>query len=934
MPSKFSNCLQLSSRFHFFKFFRATFSILISCVLIGGVPLHAGTTGKISGRVTDAESGEGLPGANIVVEGTTLGAATDVNGNYVILNVPPSVYTVAFSFVGYQSVRVKEVRVSVDFTTTLNAKMKVTAVEVGAVEVIGERQPLVREDLTNTTVAVNAETIESLPVDAVQDVVRLQSGVTVDNAGVIHIRGGRANEIAFQINGISIANPFNNAQAVGIATNAIEELTVSSGAFSAEYGDALSGVINFVTKDGGSKYAGNLKFWTGDNVTAHDDIFDHIDDIDPLNTARTEATFSGPVPFSGNKLTFFTSGVYVDNKGYLYGRRLYLPSDGLTALEGGALRFDPLGDGKPSGDGAIVPLNASRSTNFTLKLSYKPVTKVKLTYDLLFDRFNFTPSDRRHEFKFNPDGLAKTKELNQNHSLGLTHTIGNRFFYTLKAAYSETSSKTLPYDDPFAPIELSDVIPPTDFSAGGIDLNYDRLSSHTFNFKLDAVSQIRHNHEVKLGSEVKVHRLERESYALLYTLNMALKDPPLPPIVPYRYLNPDYDDYSFYLNRPVQFSAYILDKMELARTFIVNAGLRLEYLDTRAFYNPDLIANVENPDRNLSKAKPKTRLSPRVSLSYPITERGIIRFSYGHFYQLPTLQRLYSNAYFESYNYTRTPTYADPNLKPERSIQYEMGLQQQFGEDFKIDLTVYYKDVNDLLQTRRVLAGATDRRFNILTNVSYANVRGFSIALLKRRGAGSPFSASLDYTFQIAEGSFSDPLDNFFDAKSGKETEQTFVYLDHDRTHTLNGTFTLGKPNSWNLSALASFWLGTPYTPNLPDQFAVVAFQENSARRPTFFNVDLRVEKFFKFAGLGLSVFTQIENVFDIKNERLIFTDSGRSLYSIYQTLEAGQLETLRQLIRANPELYPPESELDNYYRRADFLSEPREVRVGFSLSF
>ncbi|MDZ7290633.1 MAG: TonB-dependent receptor [candidate division KSB1 bacterium] len=932
MPSKFINH-QVSVFTDWLKF-----SLLAIFVFALGwcTPSQAGTTGKIAGRVTDAESGEALPGANVVIEETTLGAATDLNGNYVILNVPPGVYTVMFSYIGYQPVRMKEVRVSVDFTTTLNMKMKASTVEIGVVEVVGERQPLVRQDLTNTTVAVSAETIESLPVDAVQDVVRLQSGITVDNAGEVHIRGGRSNEIAYMVNGISVANPFNNAQAVGIATNAIQELTVSSGTFSAEYGDALSGVINFVTKDGSSKYAGNLKFWTGDNVSSHDELFDNIDDLDPLNNSRTEATFSGPVPFTGNRLTFFTSGVYVDNKGYLYGRRLYKPSDGLD-ISSTEWKFDPLGDGQPSGDGAVVPLNPSLSTNFTTKLSYRPVAHIKLTYDLLFDRFRYTSGDRR-AYKFNPDGILKTKQLNQSHSIGITHTIGTRLFYTLKAAYSETNEKKAVFDDPhdprYVPYNLANALPPTVFLVGGTDLDRDRLSSHTFNAKLDVVSQIRTNHELKLGAEVKVHRLEREFYTLIYDTTMARMGKP--PIVPYRYLNPDYVDYSFYLRRPVQFSAYLLDKMELARTFIVNAGLRLEYLDTKADYNPDLIANVENPDQDLKRVDPKTRLSPRISLSYPITERGIIRFSYGHFYQLPTLQRLYQNPYFESFNYIRTPTYGNPNLKPERSIQYEMGLQQQLGDNFKFDVTVYYKDVTDLLQTRQVLAGAVagDRIFNILTNVSYANVRGFSFSLLKRRGLNSPFSASLDYTFQIAEGNFSDPADNFYDSKSGKETEQTFVFLDFDRTHTLNGTFALTQPNNWTASVIASFWTGTPYTPSLPSSLTPVQFQENSGRRPTYLNVDFRAEKFFKFAGLDFSVFTQIENALDLKNERYVYSNSGRSLYSLDEKLQAGTFNNLRERIRANPELYPPESELDKYYQRADWLSEPREVRVGFSVAY
>lgn len=933
MPPIFTDRL-LIAFFHFLKLLRLTLFVLISGVLICGGALHAGTTGKIAGRVTDAESGEGLPSANVVVEGTTLGAATDMDGNYVILNVPPGVYTVTFSFVGYQGVRVKEVRVSVDFTTTLNTKMKVTAVEIGAVEVIGERQPLVRQDLTNTTVAVNAEVIESLPVDAVQDVVRLQSGVTVDNSGNIHIRGGRSNEVAYQVNGITIANPYDNSQSVGIATNAIQEFTLQSGTFTAEYGDALSGVLNFVTKEGGPKYAGNLKFWTGDNISSHDDLFENIDDIDPLNNNRTEATFSGPVPLTGGKLTFFTSGVYVDNKGYLYGRRLYLPTDGLI-IDGSRLIIDPYGDGRPSGDNTIVAMNTGLSTNATAKLSYKATNKIKLSYDLLFDRGRFSGYSRT--YKYNPDGRPTSRSIGQSHSLGLTQAIGNKFFYTLKAAYSESVDRTYLYESPldkrYVPFDLATAIPNTGFLAGGTDLNHDRLDARTYNVKLDAVSQILRNHEVKLGAEARVHRLEREFYTLIYDTTMAKAGQA--PIVPYHYLNPDYTDYVFYLRRPQQFAAYLLDKMELARTFIVNAGLRLEYLYTNANYNTDLVANADNPEQNLKRSKPKTRLSPRVSFSYPITDRGIIRFSYGHFYQMPTLASLYRNPFFESYNYIVTPTYGDPNLEPERSIQYEMGLQQQFGDDFKFDVTIYYKDVNNLLQTRQVLAGTVgDRVFNILTNVSYANVRGFSFSLLKRRGANSPFSATLDYTFQIAEGNLSDPTANFFDAKSGKETEQTFVFLDHDRSHTLNGTFSLGKPNKWNVSALTSFWTGSPYTPVLPSSLSPVTFSENSGRRPTFLNVDFRAEKFFKVAKFDLSVFTQIENLFDFKNERFVFNSSGSALSAIEEKTNASTLNVVRRQFEANPSLFPPIAELDNFYRRAEWLSEPREVRVGFSVAY
>ncbi|MEE9225052.1 MAG: carboxypeptidase-like regulatory domain-containing protein, partial [Bacteroidota bacterium] len=120
----------------------------------------AGTTGKIAGKVSDAETGEPIPYANIVIEGTTLGAAANLNGNYVILNVPPGVYTVVGSVIGFQKVRVTDARVSVDFTTTLDFKLEIGDIELPAIVVQGERNPLIRPDLTNPVAIISAETFQ------------------------------------------------------------------------------------------------------------------------------------------------------------------------------------------------------------------------------------------------------------------------------------------------------------------------------------------------------------------------------------------------------------------------------------------------------------------------------------------------------------------------------------------------------------------------------------------------------------------------------------------------------------------------------------------------------------------------------------------------------------------------------------------------------
>ncbi len=936
--------------------------------------LLSGTTGKISGLIIDGQTGDGLPGANVQIDGTTLGAATDVDGNFTILNIPPGLYTVNISFIGYQPVRVKDVRVNVDFTTRIDQKLKPSAVEMAAVEVYGERNPLVRQDLTNTLVAVTAEKIEALPVDQISDVIALQAGIIADNEGALHIRGGRSNEIAYQVNGLSINNPFSNAQGVGLATNAVEEVSVSAGTFSAEYGDALSGVINFVTKDGGPAYHGSLRFWTGDNFTTKDDIFFNAGEQDLFNNNRFEWTLSGPVPLFGNKLTFFSSGVRQQDDGVLYGIRIYEPND-WPFFDENTIAIDPGGlprtieqilageRGTPGADGdrTKVPLVTRDDLNITGKLTFKPTNTVKFTYDIIFDDGESSPRSSRgvnmfRRFRFNPDGKAKIFSRNTSHSFGLTHTLNEKTFYTLKFGANFTKRTEGLFEDVtrvdrdgdglaetvinsgYFPNRDNDIgqhiIPPTaQFVAGGNDLFRSLEKSRTLSAKLDVTSQVLPSHEVKFGAEFKHHRLELEEFTLLFDFDT------FEFFVPFPELDPEFTEYQAYTREPIQASFYVLDKIELSRQFILNLGLRGDYLDTRAPFNPNLAgtvdAGVDDP-QFLQEASAKLRLSPRASLSFPITDRGIIRFSYGFFYQNPTFRSIYRNPRFEDFDFRSIPTFGNPNLEPERSIQYEFGLQQQFTDDFKADLTVFYKDVNNLIQNRRIIAGdvALNKEFNVVTNISYANVRGFTLSLLKRRAPGGIFSASLDYTFQVGEGAFDDPTRLAVDSRTGRESEQEFVPLDFDRTHTMNATVTFSKVRNWVVSAIGNLQSGTPYTPSVPSSVQAVQFDVNSARRPFFANLDLKLEKFFNVDKTRFSVFMQVENVLDIKNERLVHLNTGRSLTSLDETTQSTLFNNLRRTIANDPGNFFPVEFLDDFYQREDFLGPPREIRWGVSYDF
>jgi hypothetical protein len=222
---------------------------VLAMVLALAVAGWAGTTGKIAGEVKDSQTGELLVGANIQLEGTAMGAATNIDGYFVILNVPPGQYTLVASAVGYTKKRVARVAVSIDLTTTVNVTITSALVETEEVVVTAERHQIKR-DLTSSESRVDASQIESLPVSEVGEVLALQAGITVDRGGAIHIRGGRTSEVAYWVDGVSVSDAYDGGQAVQVDNNAVQELQVISGTFNAEYGQAMSGIVNIVTKDG------------------------------------------------------------------------------------------------------------------------------------------------------------------------------------------------------------------------------------------------------------------------------------------------------------------------------------------------------------------------------------------------------------------------------------------------------------------------------------------------------------------------------------------------------------------------------------------------------------------------------------------------------------------------------------------------------------
>ncbi len=1028
---------------------------LAVCVLLAASIALAGTTGKIAGNVVDKETAQPIPGAAITIVGTSLGGLTDENGRYVILSVPVGSYVVKAQLVGYTPMEVENVRVSVDLTTDINLELTSQAVEVGTIRVQAKR-PLIIKDQTSSLRIVDREQIASLPTRSYQDIVGYQAGVVqfLDNADVrqrggrestsgpssMSIRGGRRSEVAYFVDGFSQQDPQSGLATTQVNQNAVEEVSITTGGFTAEYGWVSSGAINVITKEGNQNYSGTIELIT-DNVTNRN--YDY-------NTYAGD--FSGPVPGFNDKMTFFVSGerrYYGDREPRATTEDWFFDKDGARSYE--------------------LPSNRLSGYSWQGKVNMNLTQSMKLKLGFLGSQDDW--SQYLHSFYFNTSHVPRYLDKNNSAYGKLVYNVNPKTFFTASVNYYNTSRKRgdgvafdnmIDYgrpdgnftfdetrlfysgDNPETPSQADHALMiDDDYGFGYITVQVDttdagepvfedivvqdergymrngrsrdsvraaladgdnpwvsdlilqdengvmyadenwvwedftKRESSYWGFKSDITSQVHPNHEVKTGVEYQYHTLKY--YRHLFP-HMAYKDSVVDGVW---YDNGGYDDVDHYgydifgnesdtlsegneARHPYQFAYYLQDKFEW-EGLVVNAGLRFDYLNvnTKRLKFPD--TPLGDPNDNLSgddsvldptdleDAKAETKLSPRLGFGFPISDKTTFHLSYGKFFQRPDLQNLYVGWDYMNYRLTSAGYYyafGNPNLKPEKTTAYEIGMTKQVGDYTRLDFTAYYKDVEDLTQVshQAVQQGASGRDFDLYVNSDFGTVKGLEMTLNMRRNRSVALDLNYSLSWATGTGSWATTQRNI--AWTVSDAPKSTSPLDFDQRHKLSASVDIraGKGEGPQLGEWYPFEnaginfhfgaaSGTPYSPmDIFNEVTLAAISPvpdgaiNSEYGPWTYRLDLKANKVLNFGKYDLDVYIWVLNVLDRKNEIDVYESSGQVNSTGWLTTPDGRnfIETYEDAD------YTGYNGLEKYnikQNNPNSYDIPRQIRFGVKVS-
>jgi outer membrane receptor protein involved in Fe transport len=864
--------------------------------------IYAQTFGKLAGIVTD-QNGEPLAGANILVSGTNMGAAADLDGLYYILNVPPGKYEMSAEFIGYKTVRILDVIVNSGKTTNINFELPEEVTQTEEVVIIAQR-PDVERDKTSTSSVVRFDEVEQLPgIRDISDVLAITSDV-VDG----HFRGGREGEEYYILQGMGIVNPLDRSSAFMPIMSGIEEVEVITSGFGAQYGNAQSGVVNISMKEGDrstwktriesrSRAPGRKHFGPSVFVPDANDYIRLLKDKEVWLTGDPGSDQAQP--YYGSMASGLTSSFDGDTTvqlavaqalwqqtkrdiGKTYGQEI---DYSIEAATGGPINdkmrmFLALRSTK---ENPVFPTELPNSEyqamgNIVTDLGSDMTLRVSGGF--MFEDENVFPSSNgvsgyQRWLWDRISGIQERKRTNSQLGIRFSKTLSQSTFYEIKLNSLFTDNQLgsspvpgiLPDSVNFNWTNQTISYPSTN-SPDGLDFlagndSFTRQKTRTISFDGAFTSQITKSHLFNTGIQVNSYLIDVDNF-------LSVRN------------NRHLENYTAY---PLEAAAYVSDKMEF-EGLIANVGLRLDMWYSGVDYYPDLYTPFGDPDSlgrfNTAGAETKkppvyARLQPRLGFSFPVSTETVFHLNYGAFMQRPSFQYIVSRRLGQRLSDPRI--LGNPRLKPETTNSYDIGVVQSIGDGYTIDVSGYYKDVKNLIQQSDFVDERAGYLVSSYFNLDYADIRGFRIMLKKKKGA---LTGSINYQYSYATGksataTAATPLYNR-DTLGAVTTDLANVptrdiLLDFDRTHNLVITAGYATGKEWGpallearplsnivISARSTIRSGRPYTS--PSDIRLI----NVKRAPMEYNTDMRITKNIKdFLGIPASFYVEVFNLFDNK---------------------------------------------------------------------
>jgi outer membrane receptor protein involved in Fe transport len=884
---------------------------LVVYLFSGIISIFGQESGNIAGKIIDAKSGEGLPGVNIILKGTYYGAATDINGNFKINSITAGNYTVEISYIGYKTMQYTGTKIEAGKTKQLDVKLEESVLTLAQdVVVIGDK-PLLDVEETQSKKTISKEDIENSIVENIGDVVVQQAGV-IKSDNSIHIRGGRAYENAFLLDGVSVQDPLSGTGfGLQLSANSIEEVEVITGGYNAEFGQATSGVVNVRTREGSEKYHGYLSY-KRDNFGNKSS--NHVFNIDIL-----ESNLSGPEPITSFLLP--AMGLNIPGEVNFFGSFYSGLSDGITQGY-----FKPTADRLYSSTfgGTTFAPRAENSWFWLAKLTYKysPTLKLQYSYNQsvninqnsqsLQSNLEYIEPSPGYQFEYQNilDNANTYTHQNQYHTFGVTHTLNPKTFYELKLNYyftnlrADANGRTWdeylePKDITNFPIEYYNtnrdtigVIPGDGFWDVGNPYTWHDHYVEEFSIRGDLTSFFDEKNKFKAGFNMQFQTMQVVDIYKPWVGELGLN-------------NDIYEVYpaigSFYAQDNINFSGMIL-----------NFGLRFDYwfpgkyVDD-AVENPEVVTIPDETRDNymedtygwFGNRRWKGRISPRLGISHPVSDNQILFFSYGHFSKWPKPQFVYAK--LDPLNAQSSfQKFGNPNLNPETTVAYELGLKTQFSNDDVLTITAYHKDIFDYVSTRTALISSArfaSQRFITYVNSDYARSRGIELEYKKR--ISSWFNGSANFVYSIITGKSSSADEGVLVLRGDLDESIKEEYVPWDRpiSASINANLYVQKGSAlfdfgngilddYNLYVRFQYQSGKRYTPSVfTGSYLTNGRPEYETARNNrygeigddWFWIDLNFEKYFVIGDLKLSVFMEINNLFDTQNSAIINPVTGKA---------------------------------------------------------